>query len=105
MLIRALRITISAVVTAVVCAILIASCFDSPPRTDWPPDDIGADIGDCCNGIVLPGIFDDPQECIDERTNVEALQHTQCRFIHCLGGIVTYYVCNCHGAASSEPCP
>lgn len=85
-------------------ACLAVACMDDPPR-GWPPDDIGEDIGDCCNGLVLPIIFDDPQECINDRTNVEALQHTQCRFINCLGGILTYWFCNCHGLPSDAPCP
>lgn len=101
---RAFRITLISAFTAVLFAAGFAACFDSPPRADYPPDDIGDDIGDCCNGLVLPGILESPQECIEARTNVEALQHTQCRFINCLGGLLTYYVCNCHGERRSEPC-
>lgn len=100
-MIQALRITLVATLTAIVVAAFVA-CIDRPPRTDWPPDDIGAPIGDCCNGLYLPGIFEDPQDCVDNRTNLDALQDHQCRWIDCT--FATYWFCNCGGEQSDKDC-
>lgn len=82
MLIRALRISVAAAISAVAIAWLLVSCMEPPPSTD-----AGADpsISDCCNWYILPLLYDRPQACLCQHTN-EGEQ----RWLTCLGGLVEY---------------
>lgn len=77
---RALRITLVAVFTAVIFAAGFSACVDSPPSTE---DGHDSDISDCCLGLVLPW-RSSPQECLCKRTGDEI------RWLTCLGGILEY---------------
>ena len=74
-----------AAVIAVCCTVMAfgpLACMDQPPETGHEPE-----ISDCCLGLVLPW-RDSPQTCLEEHT-----APGECRWLTCLGGILTYEAC------------
>lgn len=84
-MIRALRVTVAAVASAVAIAWLLLSCSERPASTDAGPD---PDISACCLWWVFPLGYDRPQKCLDEHT-----AEGECRWLTCLGGLVSYESC------------
>lgn len=93
-MIRALRITVSAVVTAVAIAWLLASCRFGDNRTDT--NDAGVDtpsgtcvphaaVNDCCHELVY-GPFGDVQRCLDREPPADC-----CRWLDCDLVVVSYH--------------
>lgn len=89
MLIRALRVGVSAVVTLAVCAYLIVTGCDDAPA---PSDALGPrdDINECCSEW-RPWNTDAPGECLDALAEPGV-----CRWLDCLLGLYSYH---------SEACP
>lgn len=65
-------------------AFMPLACMDSPPSTDAGAD---PDISACCDWYYMPWRAD-PQTCLEEHT-----EYGECRWLTCLGGIVTYRAC------------
>ena len=76
---------------AVAVALVGCSFGDRPASTDAGAD---PDISACCDWFnpVLRALHyvDDPQVCLDEHTAVG-----ECRWLHCLGGVVEYQTTGC----------
>ena len=91
MLVRALRITVAAVISAVAIAYLLASCGFGD-NVIVPSDALGPrnDINACCERW-RPWNTDAPGECLDELAEPGV-----CRWLDCLLGIYSY---------RSEACP
>ena len=62
----------------------LIACTDDPPSTDAGAD---PEISDCCYGLFVPWRAS-PQSCLESLTDPG-----ECRWLTCLGGILTYEAC------------
>lgn len=68
--------------------LVLAGCgFDKPSSTDAGAD---PEISQCCDWWIVPLLYDKPQVCLDEHTD-----EGECRWLTCLGGLVTYHTTGC----------
>lgn len=81
------RTAVAGVLTVVAIAWLLVSCAAPLPSTDAGAD---PEISQCCNWWLVPLLYDEPQVCLDEHT-----AEGECRWLTCLGGVVTYRSSSC----------